>query len=203
MNTQSLIGYCTAIFIASIIPGPSMLLALTQGSKFGVVAGSFTAIGNVAASIMQGIIALVIIIHVGQLSPTMLFSIKIVGAIYIIYLGTTLLGVSDFGEPKKEDFEREKAGVIRCVWDGFAFAIFNPKALTFFAALFPQFVQGGEITAHTVAIIFVPITTIAFICFMIYVVAGNALFRMFGYSKHIGKFLGGGIIFAGISLVFS
>ena len=180
-----------------------MLLALTQGSKLGITAGVFSAFGNVVASVTQGIVALFFIVKAGQLSPSLLFAIKIIGAAYIVYLGTTLLSVSGFGEPAKTTLVKERFVARKCVWDGFAFAIFNPKALTFFAALFPQFVRSGEVTAQTIFIVFAPIVIIAFICFMSYVVAGVALFRLLGSSKHIGKLLGGGIILAGISLLFS
>jgi homoserine/homoserine lactone efflux protein len=203
MNTQLLIAYCTAIFVASIIPGPSSILALTQGARYGFSAGALSGIGNVIASVLQGTVALLVISQVGNISPATLGIIKYFGAAYVIYLGISLLKVKSFGSTVALSKSNDAASSYKHLWDGFAFAIFNPKALTFFAALFPQFVSSSPITGHVIAAIFVPIAVIAFVCFIFYVVAGNLLIGIMGKTEHIGKFFGTMIILAGTSLLLA
>lgn len=203
MSTTAFILYCMTIFTASIIPGPSMLLALTQGSRFGWAAGAMSALGNVIASLVQGIVALLIVVEIGQLSSTVLWALKIAGAAYIVYMGITLLSLQGFGEPPGEDTAPPAGNLTAHLWNGFAFAIFNPKALTFFAALFPQFVSSEPISTPALATIFLPIAVIAFGCFMLYVTAGKLLMRLLGATQHIGKILGGSIILAGAGLLLT
>lgn len=174
-----------------------------QGSRFGVMAGTLSATGNVFASVIQGTAALFLIHQVGHLSPDTLWLIKIFGALYILYLGATLLKVKSFGDtPEDTTYSREAKPLVH-LWNGFAFAILNPKALTFFAALFPQFIDGSAISTQILAVVFLPIIVIAFACFMLYVVAGKMLIGLLSRTVHTGKVLGGLIMLAGISLLFS
>ena len=203
MSLHLLIIYCTTILIASMIPGPSSLLAIRQGVQFGMVVGTISALGNVIASLLQAIIAFFIISQIGKISTTLLFIIKLIGSAYIIYLGITLLKVHSFSNALDDNDNKKDNNYIKHCFDGFAFAIFNPKAIMFFAALFPQFVDGGMLNLQNILLIFVPIGSIAFVCFMVYVLAGSALFRLFGASPHIGKIFGTSIILAGLALLVS
>lgn len=203
MDTKILSVYCFTIFIASIIPGPSSLLALTQGARYGLSAGALSGVGNVIASVLQGILALLVISQLGKISPSALELIKYFGAAYIIYLGITLLKVESFGPSPESKAATTSVKGYKHLWDGFAFAIFNPKALTFFAALFPQFIEGGVVSIELLALIFLPIAVIAFACFIFYVIAGNLLIGLMGRTRHIGKIFGGMIIVAGGFLLLS
>lgn len=203
MDIKLLSVYCFTIFIASIIPGPSSLLALSQGARYGVTAGVLSGFGNVIASVLQGILALFAILQLGTISPESLGIIKVVGAAYIVYLGASLLKVKSFGLASESITEKASVTAGRHLWNGFAFAIFNPKAITFFAALFPQFVVREAITAQLLATIFLPIALIAFICFIFYVIAGKAIIGLMSGTKHIGKILGSLIIAAGAILLIS
>ncbi len=71
------------------------------------------------------------------------------------------------------------------VRDGFMFAIVNPKAIVFFAALFPQFVRRSA--AGGVIAMGVPIVTIGFACFMSYVVAGRLMVEILGNRRHVAE----------------
>jgi threonine/homoserine/homoserine lactone efflux protein len=202
MTFYLLLAYCSAIFIASIIPGPSMFLALLQGSEYGIFAGFIGAIGNVIASLVQAVITYYIIIKIGGISSSIFFWLKIFGAVYIIYVGVKLLPIKNFAKPSDGNIQRSES-IIRHGIDGFLFAILNPKALTFFAALFPKFVHPGAIEWAVILAVFMPIAIIAFVCFMAYVVAGSNLIKIFNSTIHIGKIFGIFIISSGIILLFS
>jgi homoserine/homoserine lactone efflux protein len=203
VNSEVFVTYCMTIFIASMIPGPSSMLALTQGARYGWAAGVFSGLGIVAASVAQGTVAYILIYQIGGLSPAFLEIIKYVGASYIIYLGVTLFKVESFGVGPDIAFRDNKGGQFKCFYDGIAFAIFNPKALTFFAAMFPQFINGGPITIQHLLVIFFPIMIIAFVCFLFYVLAGKLIMNLVGKSKHIGRFFGGAIVLSGVIFLLS
>lgn len=206
MDLDLFLAYCTTLFVASIIPGPAMLLALTKGNRDGLRAGVLAASGNVIASVIQALIALMVIIEIGGISPLFLAVLKYAGAGYIIYLGIGLFRARALAAPPPAAAptappRRPTASDIGCFRDGFAFALFNPKALTFFAALFPQFIAAGQ--GHSLAGIFLvlaPVAVIAFLCFMAYVYAGKTLFRALGASRVVGKIFGGAIILTGLAM---
>ena len=50
--------YVTPVLVASLVPGPSMLLALTHGTRFGTKRTIATALGNTTASFLQATIAI-------------------------------------------------------------------------------------------------------------------------------------------------
>ena len=52
------IVYATTVLVASLVPGPSMLLALTHGTRFGAKRTIVTAVGNTTASFLQAVVAI-------------------------------------------------------------------------------------------------------------------------------------------------
>ncbi|ABM57806.1 hypothetical protein Veis_2056 [Verminephrobacter eiseniae EF01-2] len=81
------------------------------------------------------------------------------------------------------------------------FAPFNPKALLFFAARLPQFIDRRQIGMQNLLLIFNPIGQIASACFMAYALAGVAIRKILGKSRHGGKVLGLSIAMAGVALL--
>lgn len=203
MNNQIFLTYCLTIFIASMIPGPSSMLALTQGARYGWIAGVFSGFGNVVASVVQGVVAYALVYQLGGISSEFLNVIKYIGAAYIIYLGVSLFKVNSFGSGPGVMAENKRQGLIKCFYDGFAFAIFNPKALTFFAAMFPQFISDKSVDIGVVAVVFLPIALIALACFMFYVFAGKLIMNFMSKTQHIGKFFGGVIVLSGMVFLLS
>ncbi|WP_437901012.1 LysE family translocator [Sorangium sp. So ce124] len=199
MSAELLLACCMAVFVASIIPSPSMLLALAKGANHGWGAGALSGAGNIAAMIVQAVASYLMILEVGGLSSSLLLGMKLVGALYIFYIGWTLMGIANSGS------DREVAARSGSSWqhvrDGFMFAVVNPKAIVFFAALFPQFVRRSA--AGGVIAMGVPIVTIGFACFMIYVVAGRVMVEILGNGRHVGKIFGICIMLCALALLFA
>jgi homoserine/homoserine lactone efflux protein len=186
-----------------MIPGPSSMLALTQGARYGWTAGILSGLGNVAASVTQGIISFFAIYQLGELSVISLQVIKYIGAIYIIYLGFSLFKVESFDADPDTMTKSHSENLLKYFSDGFVFAIFNPKALTFFAAIFPQFANGSSTSTSLMIAIFTPIAVIAFMCFIFYVFAGKLIMNLFNKTRHIGKLFGGLIVLSGVLFLLS
>jgi len=90
MSVNFVLLYATTVFIASIIPGPSMLLALTHGMQFGARRSIASAMGNLSVTILQ---ALISIAGLGTIliASEMAFQIlKFVGAAYLVYIGISI-----------------------------------------------------------------------------------------------------------------
>ena len=196
--------YVFTVFIASIIPGPSMLLALTHGIKYGTKSSIVTAFGNTAASIIQASIAVTGLGIVLTTSTTLFMIIKYIGVVYLIYIGIKLFK-TPFHIESNESALQTQVSKKRLFSEGFIVAASNPKALVFFTALFPQFItQGHNTLMHYTLLVFV-LGIIAFVCMMIYSVSAyliKDLFNKTSLAQYFGKLVGSLFVSLGISLAF-
>jgi threonine/homoserine/homoserine lactone efflux protein len=58
-------------------------------------------------------------------------------------------------------------------WQAFFVAIGNPKAIVFFTALFPQFINANTQQVYQYIILVTTLSVIAFVSFMIYALGGK------------------------------
>ncbi|WP_269584433.1 LysE family translocator [Roseibium sp. Sym1] len=184
MSIEEFVLYCVAIFAVSIIPGPSMALAFSEGTKGGMTATVPAALGNVAASLGQGTIAYLVFRSIISLEPQILQGVQAVGALYIAYVGSVFIrhGNRFYLEADRPgDSPLLHAARFRM---GFLVAFFNPKAILFFVALFPQFVQSTAVSSPGyLGAVFAPIAFIALVCFLAYGYLGQISLRIFEKGK--------------------
>jgi threonine/homoserine/homoserine lactone efflux protein len=183
MTCESLLIYIVTVFIASIIPGPSMLLALNHGIRYGVRISIMTALGNTAATLIQAILS-IIGLSIVLIKINILFSvIKYAGAAYIIYIGImTLLSSKDpLTEGEDEEPGHKKAAAI--FRESFLVTLGNPKAIIFFTALFPQFISGNNESVFSSFILIALLLVIAFACMMIYIFFGQTIQKILTSRK--------------------
>ncbi|MEO8144769.1 MAG: LysE family transporter [Betaproteobacteria bacterium] len=139
MNLDTWLIYLLAATGLSLSPGPNGLLALTHGALHGRRKALFTVFGGafgfitVVALSMLGIGALL------QASLVWLLVMKWVGGAYLIWLGIQVWRAPPIG------FEVRATAEPRGGWSmfrqGALSALTNPKALLFFAAFLPQFID--------------------------------------------------------------
>lgn len=137
--------FLTAALLLAITPGPGMFYVVGRtwaagkgdglASSFGTMLGGFV---HVAACVI-GVSALV------MASATAFSVLKIVGGLYLIYLG-----IQTFYSASREDAmpqEDGRAGVARAFRQGVVVEATNPKTAAFFLAFIPQFisVQAGHV----------------------------------------------------------
>lgn len=179
--------YIITVFVASIIPGPSMLLALTHGLKYGTKISLAAALGNTVASMIQATIAVTGLGIVLTTSTTLFMIIKYAGALYLIYLGIKLFKTPFHIENEKT--KKEKVKLKKLFNEAFIVAASNPKALVFFTALFPQFINEGQNNLLHYSLLGI----IAFTCMMIYSISAHFIknaFNKTSLSKYFGKIIG-------------
>jgi threonine/homoserine/homoserine lactone efflux protein len=133
------ISFIGTVLILTLTPGPSVLLVTANSMKFGKKKTTGTILGDLSANLVQIILAsaglATIVISSGELFQ----SIKWFGVLYLIYMGAKKILV----EP---DFEinalsRKQKSFKSLYIEGFLMSAANPKAIVFFAALFPLFIN--------------------------------------------------------------
>lgn len=132
--------FLLATAVVVFTPGAAALAMASQGAANGgrrALAGVLgVAMANVVyfALSATGIAALIV-------ASNLLFSvIKWVGVAYLVWLGLTAL-LSDAG-PISAAPARERSSLTRLFALGFVIEIANPKALLYFAAILPQFLDA-------------------------------------------------------------
>jgi len=142
MSLDTWLIYLLAAIGLSLSPGPNGLLALTHGALHGhgkamyTIAGGAVGFVVVIALSMFGIGALL------QASLLWLTVLKWLGGAYLVWLGIQVWRSPPIGlEPSGDASPRRGASMFR---QGALSALTNPKALLFFAAFLPQFIDPAR-----------------------------------------------------------
>jgi homoserine/homoserine lactone efflux protein len=156
MDLEAWSVYVLAAIGLSLTPGPNGLLALSHGLRFGIGRASYTAVGGVVGFLVLVAVSLAGLGVLLATSERAFTVAKGIGAAYLVYLGLRTwratpptvrrahAGTQDPHAAPQADPERTApASPQRCFMEGFLVAVTNPKALIFFAAFLPQFMQPG------------------------------------------------------------
>lgn len=142
MDIHTWLIYLLAAIGLSLSPGPNGLLALTHGALHGSGKALYTILGGalgfvaIVALSMFGIGALL------QASLTWLTVMKWLGGAYLVWLGVQVWRSPPIGLELGSPAElRSGASMFR---QGLLSALTNPKALLFFTAFLPQFIDPAR-----------------------------------------------------------
>lgn len=181
----------TIVFL--MLPGPGTFCVLTSTARHGLRGGYAS-----LAGLMVGDAALMFLAAIGvaallQANPVLFKGMQYLGAAYLAWLGFKLLTAKEEGGNAAVPFSN--AADFR---RGFLVTLINPKAIVFYMAFFPLFIDPA---AHRGALTFVTMGATISACTLFYgsllVIAGNAAAqrlarnrRIAGYaSKAAGVFL--------------
>lgn len=133
--------YVATVLALMSTPGPSQLLMLSNSGAHGFRRGLATAAGDLTANALQMLAAGLGLAAVIAASATALSVIKWAGVAYLIWLGVRMIRKA---KPDEAELVVKAARVsLGNLWmQGFLTSAANPKAVVFFAALFPQFLSS-------------------------------------------------------------
>lgn len=136
MPIEVWLTYVATVLLLMSTPGPSHLLMLSNSLRHGFAPATATAAGDLSANSLQILAAgfgLVGIIFASEGAFTV---VKWVGVAYLVYVGLRL-----FFRAPPEIGAAPAASRRKLYMQGFITSAANPKAVVFFAALFPQFID--------------------------------------------------------------
>ena len=140
LPTAHLLAFTLTAFALIVVPGPSVLFTVSRALALGRMAGVATVAGNTVGVYVQ---VVAVAFGIGALveRSVMVFTIvKLGGAAYLIFLGVQAIRHRQkLAEMLGSRIENKS--VARVMADGFVVGIGNPKAIVFFAAVLPQFVD--------------------------------------------------------------
>ena len=175
--TQTLLIFSLVAFIGIATPGPTVLLALTNGSRFGVRA---SLPGMLGAVLSDFVLISAVALGLGALLAASEFwfsVVKWVGVAYLGYLGVRLLlSKGTFAVPTNGSGTKHSSP--RAIFlRSFLVAVTNPKGYLFFSAFLPQFIMPSEAQVPQYTALAVTFATIDLVVMFAYASAGAQAIR--------------------------
>lgn len=171
MSATTLLVFSLVALVAIATPGPTVLLALANGSRYGVRRSVPGMLGAVASDFMLvGAVAL----GLGALLAASEFWFSVVkwaGAAYLAWLGVRLLR-SQGGLDLSQARGTEGATARSIFAKSFLVAVTNPKGYLFCSALLPQFIDATAPQWPQYAAIAVVFAGLDFAAMLAYAVTG-------------------------------
>lgn len=203
MNIETWLAFIAASLILTMTPGPSILLGVVHSINYGVRKTLFTALGDISANFIQMIIVSVglgIVISGSELAFT---TIKWFGVITLLYMGLKMF----FGTTKSKqtlDTSHEPASAYKLYLSGFFVAAGNPKAIVFFTAFFPQFIDSSKPLFLQMAIMCPTMAALDFTWVMLYALSAKKFLKvMQSHPNCMNRIGGSALIGAGCALTLT
>ncbi len=134
--------FIMASLVLIITPGQDMILVMSRSISHGSKAGVATAAGVSTGLIIHTILATLGLGAILRASEWLFVIFKLTGAIYLIYMGVTLLRSKNTELVFQNSYRKSFA---RLFLNGALSNITNPKIAIFFFAFLPQFVKPNSI----------------------------------------------------------
>jgi RhtB (resistance to homoserine/threonine) family protein len=200
-----LIPFLAISILLILIPGPDTAIvtknALLGGRRGGVLAAVGVALGltlwTIAAAL--GIAALL------KASAVAFLVLKIVGAVYLVWIGIQMLRARAFLPAGPAGAAQRRNGGVKSLRQGLLSDLSNPKIAVFFTSFLPQFIHGTSsafVALLALGAIFAVLTLLWLACYAMVVGGASALLRRPAVRKSLDRFTGVVLVGFGIRLAF-
>ncbi|WP_104664622.1 LysE family translocator [Ensifer adhaerens] len=172
MTDMTILAFALVAFIGIATPGPTVLLALTNGSRYGVRRATAGMVGAVLSDfVLIGAVAL----GLGALLAASEFwftVVKWLGAAYLAFLGIMLLRSKGTIQVSGASGSSSPVSSGAIFLKSFLVAVTNPKGYLFFTAFLPQFIDPAAPQASQYAMLALVFATVDFIVMFGYALLG-------------------------------
>ncbi|MFA7430711.1 MAG: LysE family transporter [Rhodospirillaceae bacterium] len=203
MSFQVWLLFVTTVFVLSATPGPNMLLALSHGIRFGPRKAVATGIGTVLALTLLQIISVSGLGALMAASEAAFHVVKWCGVAYLVVLGIKTWRADPHIVLPQDSGTPATASAWSLGVQAFVVCLFNPKAIVFLVALFPQFLNPAAPLVPQVTILAITFAVCEFVWIMAYAIGGGRLMPLLqraGFGRLVNRLSGGMLIGAGALL---
>jgi homoserine/homoserine lactone efflux protein len=197
VSLESFVAFCVLELVLCLTPGPAVLYVLSTALARGPRAGLAGAAGIVAGNSLYFVLSAVGVAAIILASNRLFTVVKWIGAAYLIYLGLRMAFAR-----REAMAELRPVAVSRAFLRGFAVQAANPKALAFFVALLPQFVDPNSAVGLQILILGVSsqLIEIAVLAFYVWLTGKARSLAASRWGAPIKRLAGGFLIAAGARL---
>jgi len=137
MEISIFVGIC---LIATASPGPAVFKVIFNSTNYGFKYSLIGIFGNITAITLLAMLSNLGIGAILQSSVPLFIALKVAGSLYLIYLGVKMLrSTSSINIDTASLTSSKSISALNLFLSSLLVGLSNPKAIIFFAALFPQF----------------------------------------------------------------
>ena len=160
------------ILFLFITPGPPRVVIVSHTLNYGLNRSVWTALGDISANTIQGILVVFIIGSFLSDNPQILNYLKWAGIFYIVYLAydtftAKINSINSKTQSTKSTFSFYK--------DGFMVAGLSPKAIIFFSTIFSSFINYESNIISQFLILMITYVVLDFVTLIIYGLAAEKI----------------------------
>ena len=178
LSPEQLFGFLAAAVLITLSPGPDNLMVLSTGIAKGRLRGMAFGLGCAFGCLSHTLLAVIGVSALIAASPAAFTALKVVGGLYLIWMGWGAIRSRGGARVSKEGVPDESAR--RLFAKGMVAAAINPKLALFFLSFLPQFVVAarGDANLQTALL------------GLVFALQGAVIFGLLGYfSGTIGGWL--------------
>lgn len=207
MGTHDLPLFVLSGLLLNLTPGPDTLYIVGRSTTQGWRAGATAALGICAGILVHISAAAIGLSALLAASATAFSVIKIAGAIYLVYVGISLLRSSGSMFPRSAT-TLVHASLRTVFLQGFLTNVLNPKVALFFLAFLPQFVEPSAPNKALAFLFLGAIFNLNGTLWNLFVAwssarIGSGLTRNAAFFRWFNRCVGGLFIWLGLRLAFS
>ncbi|MGS0727437.1 LysE family translocator [Shewanella sp. 0m-11] len=195
MSIEIWLAFVVASSVLTLIPGPCVLLVISQSITKGMPAALLCIVGDVFGGIVLMMLSLVGVGAILATSTTLFVILKWLGVTYMAYLGYCQIIEAKNTAPNIDTYKK-KASNISSFKSGFIASSLNPKAIAFYMAFLPQFTnpEGDTFLQFTILIITSSVVVGGILaCYALLASNASKVFKYEKSKKYFG-FTGGGFL---------
>ncbi len=160
------IPYLIASMIIVLLPGPGSIYTISTAMNGTIKKSLIAALGCTFGIVPHLVLGIIALYMMHQLPDFIMHSIKLTGALYLVFLGFKMLtdnGKVNLSSPSIEENN------IKIFLGGIFLNLLNPKLTLFFISFLPQYIVQGDISyivqALSLGAVFMVLTLLIFICY--------------------------------------
>jgi threonine/homoserine/homoserine lactone efflux protein len=144
--------YLVAAIIIIIAPGPSVLFVIARAVAWGRKIAVLSVAGNVTGSLVLSTLVATGVGPILQKWHIAYIALQWLGGLYLMHLGVDAVRKRAIHAADMTNQGPVAPTARQSIRDGFWVGVLNPKAIVFFAAVLPQFVdiKGGHVTMQLI-----------------------------------------------------
>ena len=172
MFPSDFVIFLQIILFLFITPGPPIVVIVSHTLNYGLNRSVWTALGDISANTIQGILVVFIIGSFLSDNPQILNYLKWAGIFYIVYLAydtftAKINSINSKTQSTKSTFSFYK--------DGFMVAGLSPKAIIFFSTIFSSFINYESNIISQFLILMITYVVLDFVTLIIYGLAAEKI----------------------------
>jgi len=203
MSFDTWLMYLLAVIAICMTPGPNILLAMTHSVEHGLKRTCVTALGCVTATSTMALISASGLGAILLASENAFIVLKWIGGAYLFYMGLTMWFKKESSLQVTRFANSHKTPLGKLYRKGLMVSASNPKAMVFFGALFPVFINTKEALLPQFSIMLVTFLIFSYGFIMAYAAVTSRLapfLRRQDIAKRFNRITGGLFMALGITL---